>query len=274
VLLSSKAKKANQPINNTMVMTSASFHRLAEETILHRVSNRGKHTSLRRFTACFGCSPRIVAHLWKRIVSKDLAPKGTRPQHLLWSLLFLKNYNTEDFLAPICGTDAKTYRKWIWSCIDVLNDLDLIKWDNRYMKDKGCICLVTCDGTDFKIDEPSPFSSKWYSQKFRHAGLRYEVCICIQTGWIVWINGPYPPGFWPDLSISRDGLNQALDRGEKFLADGTYADSHGWSVTPTGHNTREQYMKAVLRARHETVNSKFKVFGAFRKSSKLKASAR
>jgi len=132
------------------------------------------------------------------------------------------------------------------------------------MKDKGCICLVTCDGTDFKIDEPTPFSSKWYSQKFKHAGLRYEVCICIQTGWIVWINGPYPPGFWPDLSISRDGLNQALDRGEKFLADGGYADSHGWSFTPTGYNTREEYMKAVLRARHETVNSKFKVFGAMK----------
>jgi len=108
------------------MMTSASFHRLAEETILHRVSNRGRHTSLRRFISCFGCSPRIVAHLWKRIVSKDLAPKGMRPQHLLWSLLFLKNYNTEDFLAPICGTNAKTYRKWIWSCIDVLNDLDLV----------------------------------------------------------------------------------------------------------------------------------------------------
>jgi hypothetical protein len=126
------------------------------------------------------------------------------------------------------------------------------------------VCLVTVDGTDFKIYEPSPFDEKWYSQKWNHAGLRYEIGICIQTGWIVWINGPYPPGDWPDLNISRDGLNQALMPWEKFLADGGYADGNGWSYTPTGYNTREQYMKAVARARHETINSLFKKFNALK----------
>ena len=126
------------------------------------------------------------------------------------------------------------------------------------------ICMVTVDGTDFKINEPTPFSSKWFSHKFNHAGLRYEIGICIKTGWIVWINGPYPPGHWPDLAISRDGLNQALEPWEKFLADGGYADDYGYSFTPTGRNNRDQYMKAVARARHETVNGVFKKFDALK----------
>ena len=124
----------------------------------------------------------------------------------------------------------------------------------------GCLCLVTIDGSDFKIYEPSPFSRKWYSHKIEHAALRYEIGICIQTGWIIWVNGPYAAGYWPDLAISRDGLTDALDKDELFLADGTYRDGHGWCLTPTGRNNPDQYMKAVARARHECVNGLFKKF--------------
>jgi len=132
------------------------------------------------------------------------------------------------------------------------------------MQDNGSNALVTVDGTDFKINEPTPFSRKWYSHKYKHAGLRYEIGICIQTGWIVWVNGPYPCGHWPDLAISRDGLNQALLPWEVFVADGTYADGNGWSYTPTGYNTRDQHMKAVARCRHETVNGLFKKFNCLK----------
>ena len=132
------------------------------------------------------------------------------------------------------------------------------------MEDNGSVCLVSVDGTDFKINEPTPFSKKWFSHKENHAGLRYEVGICIQTGWIVWTNGPYPPGHWPDLSISRDGLTDMLDRHELFLADGTYKDKHGWCDTPTGLNNKDQRMKGKARARHENVNGKLKAFGCLK----------
>ena len=131
------------------------------------------------------------------------------------------------------------------------------------MRSNGSICLVTVDATDFLINEPTPFSSIWYSHKMKHAALRYEIAICIQTGWIVWVNGPYPAGQWPDLAISRDGLNQSLGRKEMFIADGGYRDKHGWSKTPSGHHTRLGRMEAVARAWHECVNRYFKVFGAF-----------
>jgi len=114
--------------------------------------------------------------------------------------------------------------------------LHWIKWECWCKNDIGALCLVTVDGTDFKINEPTPFSRKWHTQKLKHAGLWCEVGICIQTGWIVWINGPYAPGDWPDLAISRDGLNEALAADELFLADGTHRDGNGWSFAPTGVN--------------------------------------
>ena len=133
------------------------------------------------------------------------------------------------------------------------------------MRDNGSRAKITVDGTDFPINEPSPFNRKWKSHKFGHAGLRYEIGICIQTGWIVWVNGPYPAGQWMDLCISRDGVNQAMEPGELFVADKTYKDQYGYSMTPTMRaGTRLGRMMAVARTRHECINRYFKVFGAFR----------
>jgi hypothetical protein len=81
---------------------------------------------------------------------------------------------------------------------------------------------MTVDGTDCPIVEPSPFDSKWFSHKFRGAGLRYEVGVCIQTGNIVWVNGPFPAGTWSDLKIFKAKLANHLLPGEMVEVDGTY----------------------------------------------------
>jgi hypothetical protein len=128
------------------------------------------------------------------------------------------------------------------------------------MGDNGSICRVTVDGTDFRIYEPGPFNPKWFSHKFRGPGVRYEIGLCIQTGWIVWVNGPYPCGEWSDLKIARHLLIHELDDREKYLGDGGYSDGRQWSETPNGLNNNDQAMKAVARARHETVNRRFKQF--------------
>ena len=111
--------------------------------------------------------------------------------------------------------------------------------------------------------EPRPFDPCWFSHKFKGPGLRYKVGICIQTGEIVWVNGPYPCGSWPDLRIARDKIIYLVDQDEKILADGGYQDGEdGFFETPTGHNNPDQVMKQLARARHETVNRRFKVFNS------------
>ena len=74
------------------------------------------------------------------------------------------------------------------------------------MRDNGSQCKITVDGTDFRIMEPYPFDEKWLSEKFNGPGVKYEVGICIQTGWIVHVNGPYACGQWHDLAVARDSL--------------------------------------------------------------------
>lgn len=140
-----------------------------------------------------------------------------------------------------------------------------IEWENRYEGDNGSRCLVSVDGTDFAIFEPVPFSPKWYSHKLNGSGLRYEIAICIQTGVPVWINGPFPCGSWSDLRIARDALVDALDAGEYYLADGGYRDGNQYSETPSGMHLFGDRQKSVVRARHETLNKRYKDWGALRR---------
>lgn len=88
------------------------------------------------------------------------------------------------------------------------------------------------------------------------------MAISIQEGDIVWINGPFPCGEWPDLRIARESLIHALDQGEFYLADSGYFDGNNWSVTPNGLNNMEQRQQSLVRARHETLNRRFKQFRA------------
>ena len=80
----------------------------------------------------------------------------------------------------------------------------------------------------------------------------------------MWICGPFPPGDWPDLNIARHRITYRLDPGEKYLADGGYRDQYGYAETPTGRNNDDQRMKAIARARHETINGLFKNFAIMR----------
>jgi len=93
-------------------------------------------------------------------------------------LLHLFVFNTSSFLA------------WLQIC-----------WSNRLRKVQGKICKITVNGTDFQICEQHPFNRCWYSYKLKGPGVQYKVAVCIQTGNIVWINGPYPCRQWPDIKI-------------------------------------------------------------------------
>ena len=87
------------------------------------------------------------------------------------------------------------------------------------MADPHQQCKITVDGTNFQIQEPIPFNPKWYSRKFKGPGLRYEVAVCIKTGWIVWVNGQFPAGEWPDRKIAQAGINHHLDDNECYVGD-------------------------------------------------------
>jgi hypothetical protein len=132
-----------------------------------------------------------------------------------------------------------------------------VKWENRIENAaEGQSCFVSLDGTDFKIHEPTPFSSKWYSHKFNGPALRYEIGLCIRTGIIVWAHGGYPAGQWSDLRIARNLYIYFVEPGELTLADKGYRDPT-YFILPNNLNSRTH--KKIM-ARHETVNKRIKQF--------------
>ena len=104
------------------------------------------------------------------------------------------------------------------------------------------------------------FDERFFSHKFRSSGLKFEVAICIQTGDIVWINGPFRCGA-NDITIARQALIPALDDGEMAEADGGYGGESFRLSTPHEANTVEEFvMKGTARHRHETANRRMKIF--------------
>lgn len=237
-------------------------------------SSQSYKMKLRRFKSFFGVTPLVCSLVWFRI--KNDAPADSHPKHLLWGLLFLKQYSNEHIRRSILDADEKTIRKWTWIFVKLISDMNVVLlfdkafdrrvfhdvcfqiiWEKRFdgsVPNQTCYCSL--DGLDIKILEPKPFSSKWYSHKFHSSGLRYEVGLNIRTGHIVWTNGGYPCGDFPDLTIARQAFIFLVNNGERTLADKGYPDSM-YFILPNQQNAE---LHDRIMSRHETVNNRLRMF--------------
>ena len=113
------------------------------------------------------------------------------------------------------------------------------------------------DGTDFLVCRSK--KRKYWSHKFKAPGLRYEIGIAIQSGDIVWVNGPFPCGEYADLTIFRGGLKNKLRYcQEKIEADRGYRGEPDYIELPDDHGgagIQQVKAKQRLRSRHETCNT-------------------
>ena len=84
----------------------------------------------------------------------------------------------------------------------------------------------------------------------------------MKGGDICWINGPFPPGLMPDITIFRLNLKQLLMPGEKVIADKGYRGDTKTCTPFEAKNKIHERAMSLGRARHETVNCRFKTWGA------------
>ena len=94
------------------------------------------------------------------------------------------------------------------------------------------------------IKEPRPFQPGFYCKKHNGPGVKYEVAVCIETGWIVWFYGPFKSGK-NDLLVAREGVDLILDHGERYIADKAYLSQ--CSVIPYDalNDADRHYMRVV-----------------------------
>jgi hypothetical protein len=248
-----------------MIYTADVVHQIGSDIACKRQNSKLLH--LRKFVAFYGRTPEEVSELWS-ICSPEMVPKP-KVIHLFWCLMYMKLYLPMDVMCTLLDTAIATFNKWVWLWIEAISMLhvDIIRWEkrNRNVLDRNIWCKVSVDGTDFRIGEPMPFDRRWKSPKAAGASVKYEVAISIYSGDIVWIYGPHV-GSKHDLAIFREKLKDMLDENEMVEADAGYAyrgaASDGIIRSRDDYNTKEEKQeKSEVRARHETCNRRFKVWG-------------
>ena len=247
----------------------------------------------KEFRASYGCGLLVATNTWNLLITKALLPNGGTVEHFLWMLTFMKTYAKGKNLSKACGNaDLKTIRHWVWQFIRAVAELESIVvgvgsrrrsnetrlaksrendlttlycyffqiiWENRFKGDAGNDCLVSVDGTDFRVKQLGPtFSSHKFAKK---SGVRYEVALCIKTGDIVWLNGPFPCGQLNDISIFRQALMTELSANERVEADDGYvgeSPQHIKCPASFTANPITKFMQERVRSRQETINNRFK----------------
>jgi len=114
------------------------------------------------------------------------------------------------------------------------------------------------NGTDFGACKQKPFCPGWWPFKLNRAAVRYEIAISIPTGWIVWINGPFPARLYSNWIAIECGLLDNLRPGEKVIVDSGYHGHNDIFVRPRGVHNNYKKMKSDSRAHHKAINCMFK----------------
>jgi hypothetical protein len=79
-----------------------------------------KSLNIKAFRPHFGFGSDVCATVWSRIIHPD----GAEPPHLLWTLLFLKVYASEEVISNLVGVCRNTYRKWVWPMLSVIQQME------------------------------------------------------------------------------------------------------------------------------------------------------
>ena len=223
------------------------------------------HTQLDMFRAFFGTWPAICSLLWEMIDPCAMIHPKSLAKHLLWALFIMYNYTKESVSASFLGVDEDTLRKWARPWMKAISNLsiELIDFGNRFSGNwhYWTFCV---DGVHCPIPEQSPFWKKWYSHKFCAAGLAYEIATAVTTGFIIWVNGPFPAGAWRDPDIFKFELAKLVRLGiEKGISDAGYLHCHKWLFLPHWRtkkgirdNEPRNDLHEYIRARHEQTNGR------------------
>jgi hypothetical protein len=86
--------------------------------------------------------------------------------------------------------------------------------------------------------------------------------VCIKTGHIFRVNGPFKCGDWPDINIIRLDLKGQLAPGDRVEADTGYRGDDSIRTPNDVENMVDQRAKYAARASQETIHHRFKKFYA------------
>lgn len=79
----------------------------------------------RDFREFFGCSAPVALDLWNRLVCRGcFSLGGTRAEHLLWTLMYMKLYPKRKAMSVLCGASKDTWTKRVYDFFDAIGQLE------------------------------------------------------------------------------------------------------------------------------------------------------
>jgi hypothetical protein len=218
-----------------------------------------------RFRSVFGAGSAVVADVWNRIEADGEILKGAEPKHLLWALVLLKVYQSDEVHCALVGwPSVPTFGKYAWYFIERIADLkdDIIKIENRFdgLDDEvHTNCFMSADCVDCPCFESWPWTKRMYYKKMNGPGIKYEIGVCIKTGHIIWVNGPFVASY-SESTIFKQGLGNHIYEGEKVEVDSGPKGDDRLVQPHVGKDSKERKQKSVVRGRQEGVNGRMKVY--------------
>jgi hypothetical protein len=270
--------------NVTSVLTADEFMKIGLKLVGYkrrRIRRAKKSTNVERFVEHFGSIPCVCASIWEDLQTTiveeaQVEEKDLNVEYFLMAMHHLKRYPTEAEREAIFDISKKWGRNKVWFYVEKIQALKAQKivWpENNFGED---IWGVTVDGTHCWIREPShPTWSQdpeWFSHKYNHAGVNYELAISISENRLVWMNGPFKAGMNDVITFTEKGLKAKLKAcGKKGIGDGGYAGHPEQISTPNSHDSKQVFkFKSRALKRHEKFNGLTKNFdclnGRFRHS--------
>jgi len=210
--------------------------------------------TLREFMAHFGVSPSVVDFIWKNHLKGSC--DHLQPYHFLWWLYFIKTASSLDCCAVFWRVSRVTILKWRRIISELLDTLDYVKWDYRYINHNIRSPCCSIDTTACPIDRPSlTIQHKYFSVKHQCHCLKYEIAVNMDDGICVWVNGPYK-GAEHDLAIAREKIVFHLDFDETITGDKAYVgDNHFLTPFKPANTLQKNLFNRTLARKHVKIEN-------------------
>ena len=92
-----------------MIIDADGIELWAQQTLRWPASRKWSSESNMRFRSVFGAGSAVVADVWNRIVADGEILKGGEPKHLLWALVLLKVYQSDE--STVLWLDGRLFQR-------------------------------------------------------------------------------------------------------------------------------------------------------------------
>ena len=232
-------------------------------------------TNVQRFKDHYGANPVVVAHIWGDLQTTSI-PKARITvlnfDMFLMALNFLYRYHRESEREAQFDKSPKTLRKWAWYYLVKIQLLQRQKIVFPEAESFGdTILIMSVDGVHSLFHEIAHHelsqNREYYSHKYNHAGLCYELGIHLYEPKLIWINGSFAAGPNDKANFTREhGLKDKLASiGKKAVGDKGYT---GYSDQCSTFNAFDHpavmEFKSRAQMRHEQFNGMLKEYSSLK----------